>query len=118
MLFTSYEFIGFLLLLMLLYYLLPLIKNGEKAQWILLLAASYLFYYAADPIYLIYIAVTTVTVWLAGKQIGRIAQTQSTYLKEQKGKLSKEEKKAYKAAMKHRQWNVLLLCLLLMVFEF
>lgn len=113
MLFTSYEFIGFLVLLLLLYYLLPFIANGIRYQWMLLLAASYLFYYAADPIYLVYIVTTTVTVWAAGIRIQTIAEQQSAWLKANKGELTKEEKKAYKAVMKHKQWNVLLVSLLI-----
>ena len=107
MLFTSYEFIGFILILFAAYYLMP----GKK-QWMLLLAASYLFYFLADPVYLIYILTTTVTVYLAARHIGRIAEEQGAYIKANKSSLSKEEKKAYKAGMKSRQWKCLLACLL------
>ena len=44
MLFTSYGFLGFLAALFLLYYILP-----KRCQWILLLAGSYVFYFAAGP---------------------------------------------------------------------
>ena len=50
MLFTSYEFLGFLAVLLLLYYLVP-----KRFQWQLLLAASYLFYFLTGPSNLIYI---------------------------------------------------------------
>ena len=49
MLFTSYAFLGFLATLFLLYYLVP-----GRFQWKLLLAASYLFYFAAGPAWLLY----------------------------------------------------------------
>ena len=52
MLFTSYEFIGFLLLLFVLYYIIP-----KRFQWQLLLVFSYAFYLLADPRYLIYIII-------------------------------------------------------------
>jgi len=106
MLFTSYGFVGFILILFLVYYIIP-----KRGQWMLLLAASYIFYFLVKPVYLLYILATTITVYLTACQISNIADTQSTYLKENKGNLSKEEKKAYKASIKHRQWIWLLVCL-------
>ena len=103
MLFASYEFIGFILLVFLLYYILP-----KKWQWKILLAASYVFYFIADPVYLIYILVTTVTIYLLGCKIEDLKEEQSAYLKEHKAELSKEDKKIYKAKIKKKQWNVLL----------
>lgn len=107
MLFTSYEFLGFLAALLLLYYLAP-----KRFQWQLLLAASYLFYFLTGPSNLIYILAATATTYLAGWQIARIGERQSAYLKEHKAELDKEAKKAYKAGMKHKQWLCLLFCLL------
>lgn len=103
MLFTSYEFLGFLLLLLVLYYVVPV-----RFQWRLLLAFSYLFYFMANPYYLIYILTTTVTVYLLGCRMEKLHQEQSAYLKEHKAALSKEEKKAYKNKIKRRQWKMLL----------
>ena len=90
MLFTSYEFFGFVVVLFLAYYLLP-----KQCQWPLLLAASYLFYAAAGPQFLPYLLATTAATYLAGRGIGRNLARQSAYLKEHKAELSKEEKKAY-----------------------
>lgn len=106
MLFTSYEFLGFLLVLFLLYYLIP-----KKYQWMLLLAASYIFYFMAGAYCLVYILVTTVTVYLLGRKIENLREEQSAYLKEHRAELGKEEKKAYKSGMKKRQWRVLLIAL-------
>ncbi|MCM1025415.1 MAG: MBOAT family protein [Roseburia sp.] len=107
MLFTSYEFLGFLAALLILYYSVP-----KKFQWMLLLAASYFFYFFTGPTNLLYILGTTVTTYLAGRGIERIGESQSRYLKEHKAELDREAKKAYKAKMKHRQWICLLSCLL------
>lgn len=104
MLFASYEFIGFILLLFFLYYVLP-----TKWQWKLLLLGSYVFYFAADPIYLIYILVTTVTIWFLGCKIEDLREEQNCYIKEHKAELSKEEKKQYKAFIKKKQWKALLI---------
>ncbi len=106
MLFTSYEFLGFLLIVFLLYYMVP-----KKAQWVLLLVASYVFYVCAGPTYWIYLLTTTITTYLAGIQIAKIGEQQSAYLKAHKAEMDKEQKKAYKAKQKHKQWLCLLACL-------
>ena len=72
MLFTSYEFLGFILILFVVYYLIP-----KKCQWPLLLVASYVFYFIAGPEYLIYILVTTLTTYLTARKIESNANNQS-----------------------------------------
>lgn len=104
MLFTSYEFLGFLLILFPLYYLIP-----KKGQWMLLLGASYFFYFMAGAYCLLYILVTTVTVYLLGRRMEDLREEQGSYLREHKAELGKEEKKAYKSGIKRRQWRALLL---------
>uniref|UniRef100_UPI00405758D4 MBOAT family O-acyltransferase n=1 Tax=Acetatifactor sp. TaxID=1872090 RepID=UPI00405758D4 len=103
MLFTSYEFIGFIAVLLVLYYLIP-----KKYQWVLLLIASYAFYCIADPRYLIYILTTTVTIYFAACMMDRNAAKQSEYLKLHKDELSKEEKKDFKKRQKkiRLRWTV------------
>lgn len=95
MLFTSYEFIFFVALLLGLYYLVP-----KKFQWVLLLVFSVAFYFMADPAYLLYIAVTIVTVYFSARVVEANAERQSEYLKLHKENLSKEEKKEYKKLQK------------------
>lgn len=107
MLFTSYEFIVFLLLVLVSYYLVP-----RKFQWQLLLLFSYVFYALADPRYLIFILVTTISTYLVSLKLDAMNATSSAYLKEHK-ELSREEKKAYKAKVKAGKWSWLLLCLIL-----
>lgn len=108
MLFTTYEFLLFIAVLFLAYYLLP-----KKCQWPLLLAASYFFYFIAGAEYLIYIAVTTVTVYFAAVWMDRNVSRQSAYLKAHKEELSKEEKKVYKDQQKKIRLRWFLSCLLL-----
>ena len=107
MLFTSYAFLGFLATLFLLYYLVP-----GRFQWKLLLAASYLFYFAAGPAWLLYILATTVTTYFAALRIEDMGRRQKAYIKANKDQLSKEEKKVYKNRIKSGQWRWLLACLL------
>ncbi|MDE7260476.1 MAG: MBOAT family protein [Oscillospiraceae bacterium] len=101
MLFTSYEFLGFLAALFLLYYVLP-----KRLQQPLLLAASYVFYFIAKPVYLLYILTTTATTYYAARRIGDNLTRQSAYLKEHKAELDREAKKAYKEGQKRvrRKW--------------
>ncbi len=108
MLFTSYEFIAFLAIVFVLYYLVP-----KRAQWPLLLVFSYIFYYLADPRYLIFILVTTISTYWISLRMEKINNEQNTYIAENKATLSREEKKAYKAKMKAKKWRFLLLCLFL-----
>lgn len=110
MLFTSYEFIGFLIVLFLLYYTVC-----RKVQWGLLLIAGYVFYYLANPLYLIYILITTVSIFLTGITIQNISDKSREYLSSVKDEITKEDKKLYKAKIKKSQKRYLILCL---VFNF
>lgn len=108
MLFTSYAFLGFMGLLLIVYYLVP-----GKVQWPLLLVSSYLFYFFADPRYLIYIMATSATVYLTSVLITNKREKQRAYLNEHKEEMSKEEKKVYKNKQKKscRFWLIICLCL-------
>lgn len=108
MLFTSHNFVIFILLLFIIYYLIP-----KRLQWVLLLIASYIFYYFAGIRYLIYILFTTVSSYLITRKITSQKELQDAYLKERKETLTREEKKEYKAVMKSRRFRWLLLCLFL-----
>lgn len=108
MLFTSYEFLGFIAVLFLVYYLVP-----KKCQWPLLLMASYLFYFIAGADYLVYIVATTVTTYFAALKIEKNAGRQSAYLKEHKAEMSKEEKSAYKNGQKRIRIRWAAACILI-----
>jgi D-alanyl-lipoteichoic acid acyltransferase DltB (MBOAT superfamily) len=108
MLFTTYRFIFFILILFLVYYIIP-----RKFQWKLLLIASYVFYSFAGIKYLIYILATTLSTYLISRKLNQIQEQQSAYMKENKVALSREERKAYKATMKSKQRVWLVLCLVL-----
>ena len=107
MLFTSYAFVGFLALVLLGYYLAP-----GRWQWPLLLAASYGFYFAASPYYLLFILVTTASTWVVSGRLSALTAEQQAYLAAN-SQLSREEKKTYRARIKKRKWAWLLACLIL-----
>lgn len=105
--FTSYTFAFFAAVLLLVYYLVP-----GKWQRYVLLAASYIFYLWAGTQYLAFILFTTLTTYLASRMIGAKTDKQDEYLAANKSALSKEEKKAYKAAVKKKTRAVMLLCVI------
>ena len=107
MLFTSYAFIGFAALLLLLYYALP-----KKVQWPLLLAASWIFYLAAGVENIVYILTTTATTYLAAILIENNANAQKAYLKEHK-EFTREEKKEYKEGRKKIRVRFAAACLVI-----
>ena len=98
MFFTSFEFIGFLALLFILYYLVP-----KRFRWGLLLIASMVFYWCANPYYLIYILFSIVTVYATGRMIQKLSDAEKAYLADNKDSLSKDEKKAYKKSCKNKK---------------
>lgn len=98
MLFTSYEFIAFLALFFLLYYIVP-----KKCQYLLVLLFSYAFYYIANPVFLVYILITTVTVYLIALILQKNFDAQDLYIKEKKEELTREEKKKYKSIQKRKR---------------
>jgi alginate O-acetyltransferase complex protein AlgI len=108
MLFASYGFILFLTLLVVVYYLIP-----RKHQWKLLLGASYLFYYFSGPENLLYIFFTSLSTYVVAVRIDTLQKSQALHLAENSGRLSREEKKAYRALAKSRQRKWLMLCLVL-----
>ncbi len=108
MLFTSYEFILFLLIIFALYYIVP-----KKWQWPMLLVGSYVFYYFSGITNLCYILFTTLSTFLLVRLMQKKKDEEADYLKSHKGELSREEKKSYKASQKKRQKRLLVLCLIL-----
>ncbi len=110
MLFTSYEFLAFVAILLLGYYVIP-----RRFQWPLLLAASLVFYLFAGPKYLIFLLLTAFTTYAAGRLMDRNLQAQETFLSANRETMSKEERKAYKTGEKKKRFRLLILGL---VFNF
>ena len=108
MLFTSYGFIAFLCALFLCYFCLP-----KKGQWMVLLAASYLFYFFAGWECLIFILVTTVSAYGIARGMGRSFLQEETYLSAHRAEMDKDARKAYKAKSKKKRFHILLWGLIL-----
>jgi D-alanyl-lipoteichoic acid acyltransferase DltB (MBOAT superfamily) len=112
MLFTSYAFIGFLFLLVALYYVLP-----KKAQWPLLLLGSYVFYYFAGWKFLFYILAVTLITYVAGLLISRNKKSADARFSEMKEldksgsaspeEVGKEARKKFKENEKSRRRRIM-----------
>lgn len=107
MLFTSYSFLGFFAFILVTYYWIP-----KKFQWILLLGASYFFYFMAGAGYLAYILSITIATYFTALTLERNIKKQQEYLKEHKQEMAKEERKIYKACQKKVRFRWFLTCLL------
>ena len=108
MLFTSYNFIGFLLILFIAYYIVP-----KRLQWMLLLVANFVFYSFSGWDNVVFITVTILSTYFVSIKIYKLYSIQEAFLKENKQALSRDDKKEYKAKIKSRQKTFLLICLLL-----
>ena len=93
----------FLGILVCLYYLAPL-----KKRWIVLLAGSYLFYALSSGRLLVFLLVTTVSVYLGALALEREQQAFDAVRKN----LDKEERKARRAVMTARKKRIVMLMLL------
>jgi len=112
MLFTSYAFIGFVFLLVALYYVLP-----KKAQWPLLLLGSYVFYYFAGWKFLFYILAVTLITYVAGLLISRNKKSADARFFEMKEldksgsaspeEVGKEARKKFKEKEKSRRRRIM-----------
>ncbi len=104
--FATWEFLGFLAVLFLLYHTLPV-----KCRKPLLLAASLAFYACAGWEGLCFILTTALTSYFAALGMDRIREEQEAYIKAHK-ELTREEKKAKRAAGTVRLRRILAICLL------
>jgi alginate O-acetyltransferase complex protein AlgI len=107
MAYTEFIFIVFLLGMFVPYFLVP-----KKYQWIVLLAASYLFYLSYGFQLAGYILFTTLTVYATARWLAHVSQQIKAQLAVGKETLSKEDKNALRARGKHKKRKILLLGLL------
>ncbi|MBR5406330.1 MAG: MBOAT family protein [Lachnospiraceae bacterium] len=106
--FISIDFALFAIAVLVLYYCFP-----KKYRWVILLIASYVFYGMTGIENFAYILVTTVSAYICAWLIENRGTKQKIYLSENKDKLTKEEKKSYKASVKKKQKLILTVCLIL-----
>ena len=105
---TSFPFLIFASVTVLLYYLVP-----KRGQWVVLLTASGLFYAAAGGWYLPFILVTILTTFLLARVIESRAKADEDYIATHKADMDKDARKAYKAAGKKKRFRILVAGLIL-----
>ncbi len=98
MAFTSFYFLAFLAVVICAYYAFP-----SKVRWLVLLAASYIFYLISSPRTFLFLIFTTAVTFCGGRYIGKQSSEHKAYIKEHKEELSKDEKKALKAAVQKKK---------------
>lgn len=93
--FTSFGFLLFFGILLLLYYTIP-----KSWQWKLLLAGSLFFYAFAGWTAMSYMAAAILSTWLCGREIGKCYAAHERWLAENKAASDRETRKARKAKAK------------------
>ena len=100
--FISIDFALFVVITLAVFYCFP-----KKYRWVVLLAASYVFYGITGIANLAYIIITTISAYVCAALIEKRTNEQKIYLNENREKLTKEEKKSYKAGIKNKQRLIL-----------
>lgn len=100
--FVSLEFIGFVIVIFILYYLFP-----KKIRWIVLLASSYIFYFLSSKNLIIFLLISTISIYIGTLLISKIND------KEINKDLDKEIRKRIKLKRKRLKRLVLLLVILI-----
>ena len=102
--FASFEFLAFLAILTLVYFVVP-----KKVQWIALLLGSVVFYAFAGPVSFCFLLFAIVISYITVQILGKRQTALKKYLEDTKDTLSKDERKAYRA--KHKNGSLLRLCI-------
>ena len=84
MTYNTLAFALFLLAVLLLYFIVP-----KKGRWIVLLTASYAFYLFNNSFLVVFILITTLSVYLCGRLLGTLTDR----FKKAKKELGREEKR-------------------------
>ena len=102
--FASFEFLAFLAILTLVYFVVP-----KKVQWIVLLLGSVVFYAFAGPVSFVFLLFAIVISFVTVQILGKRHEALKKYLEDTKETLTKDERKAYRA--KHKNGSLLVVCL-------
>ena len=106
--FTSFSFLLFAALTVLLYFTVP-----KRGQWWVLLAASYIFYFFAGAEFLIFILYTTCVTYFTARLMQKQADGEDAYVAAHRDTMEKAERKAYRASGKRKRLRILTIGLLL-----
>lgn len=108
MAFTSFYFLVFVVAVVCAYYVIP-----KDYRWVVLLAASYIFYMISSPSTFVFLLLTTYVTFYGGKLLGKANAEHKAYLAEHKETMSRDDKKALKAQVQKKKRRVVLAILLI-----
>lgn len=108
MTFLTTVYFVFLLAGLAAYYLMP-----AKHRWTVLLIMSYIYYFSYRIKGAVFLVFTTITVYVLGRVLESIQDKAALYMTQNKEVLSRDEKKQYKAKIKHQKRLVTAAALLL-----
>ena len=83
---NSLNFIAFVFVVCVLYFILP-----KKVKWIVLLVANYIFYYICSNWMIVYMLITTMSIYLIGLKIGKIDINTKEIAKKEEDRTKKKE---------------------------
>ena len=106
--FTSFAFLIFVGITVLVYYIVP-----KNFRWIVLLASSYFYYLEASARSFVFILCTTLVTFYAARMIEKADNGHKEYLAANKGQLSLEQKKASKEAAGKKKRRILTISLVI-----
>ena len=107
--FISLRFVAFIVITACIYFAFPKKKN----QWVVLLAASWVFYLAAGVQYAFYLLLTALTSYYAALRIDQALSESKALLKANKETWDREQKKAQKEITARKTHRILVLVLVL-----
>ena len=96
--FTSVSFLLFAVLTLVFYYTVP-----GRAQWCVLLAAGYIFYFFAGAEYLLFILFTTAVTYLTACWMQTLADREDAFVAANRDTMEKAARKAYRAEQKKKE---------------
>ena len=101
---TSFQFLAFVLITFIVYNVFP-----QKHKWVVLLAASAVFYISFSPWGILFLIATALIAFFSAKQIQKVKDAESAWMSENKRKVDKETRKAKKDVFKKQRnlWVVL-----------
>lgn len=104
MVINSLEFLVFVAIVVLIYFVSP-----KKVRWVVLLISSYLFYFLSSSFLTVFLIITTISIYVSALKIGKINEN----IKQQVKNCTKEEKKVLKQKANKKKKIVIILAILL-----
>lgn len=106
--FVSAIFLIFVAIVCVIYFAFP-----KKHRWVVLLIASYLFYWFNSSCLVAVLAGMTVVTWLTGLLLENIGDKATEYFKEHQAQMTESERKSYKNSVTKKKKRILLLGVLI-----